>query len=47
MQRSIYMLHLASGCIFYGKSQHPDGAWREDDFGNPRPNYSRAKWAAD
>ena len=46
-QRNIYLLHLGSGCIFYGRSHHPDGAWRESDFGNPQPSYSRSKWAAD
>lgn len=46
-QRNVYLLHLASGCIFYGRSPHADGAWREEDFGNPQPTYSRAKWAAD
>ncbi len=46
-KKNIYLLHIGSGCIFYGDSQHPDGAWRESDFGNPLPVYSRAKWAAD
>ncbi len=46
-QRGIYMLHMGSGCIFYGDSSHPDKAWRENDFGNPLPTYSRSKWAAD
>ena len=32
---------------FYGDSPHPDKAWREDDFCNPLPTYSRTKWAAD
>jgi 3,5-epimerase/4-reductase len=43
----VYLLHLGSGCIFYGDSPHPDHAWRENDFGNPLPVYSRSKWAAD
>ena len=43
----VYFLHMGSGCIFYGASPHEDGAWREDDFGNPRPVYSRSKYAAD
>lgn len=43
----VYLLHIGSGCIFYGRSPHADGAWREDDFGNPLPVYSRSKWAAD
>ncbi|PJA45384.1 hypothetical protein CO174_03615 [Candidatus Uhrbacteria bacterium CG_4_9_14_3_um_filter_50_9] len=46
-EAGIYMLHMGSGCIFYGESPHEDNAWREDDFGNPRPVYSRTKWAAD
>ncbi|MBI4435680.1 sugar nucleotide-binding protein [Candidatus Uhrbacteria bacterium] len=46
-QAGVYMLHMGSGCIFYGDSPHSDKAWREDDFGNPKPVYSRSKWAAD
>lgn len=46
-QVGVYMLHMGSGCIFYGDSPHPDKAWRENDFGNPTPVYSRSKWAAD
>jgi 3,5-epimerase/4-reductase len=43
----VYLLHMGSGCIFYGDSPHTDRAWREDDFGNPLPTYSRSKYAAD
>ncbi|PIZ94012.1 MAG: hypothetical protein COX82_01510 [Candidatus Magasanikbacteria bacterium CG_4_10_14_0_2_um_filter_41_10] len=46
-ERGVYLLHIGSGCIFYGDSHHVDKKWREDDFGNPVPVYSRAKWAAD
>ncbi len=46
-EANVYLLHMGSGCIFYGDSPHPDKAWREDDFGNPSAVYSRAKWAAD
>lgn len=46
-EAGVYLLHMASGCIFYGDSPHPDKAWRENDFGNPNVVYSRAKWAAD
>src|SRR3989338_896030 len=46
-QAGVYLLHIGSGCIFYGHSHHEDKAWREDDFGNPTPVYSRSKWAAD
>jgi 3,5-epimerase/4-reductase len=41
-----YLLHLGSGCIFYGPSPSPDG-WREDDYANPSSFYSRTKYAAD
>jgi 3,5-epimerase/4-reductase len=42
----VYMLHLGSGCIFYGPSPAP-GGWREDDHANPSALYSRTKYAAD
>lgn len=45
-ERGLHLLHLASGCIFYGPSPDPRG-WREDDFANPESVYSRAKYAAD
>lgn len=43
---STYLLHLGSGCIFYGDSPSP-GGWLEDDFANPTSFYSRTKYAAD
>lgn len=46
-EAGVYFLHIGSGCIFYGDAPHPDKMWREDDFGNPLPTYSRSKWAAD
>ncbi|MBI5222757.1 MAG: sugar nucleotide-binding protein [Candidatus Magasanikbacteria bacterium] len=47
-ERGVYLLHIGSGCIFYGDSPHPDKKWREDDLGNPKEvTYSRTKWAAD
>lgn len=47
-EKNIYLLHIGSGCIFYGDSPHPDKKWREGDMGNPVDvTYSRAKWAAD
>jgi 3,5-epimerase/4-reductase len=42
----VYLLHVGSGCIFYGPSPDPKG-WKEDDFGNPSATYSRSKYAAD
>lgn len=47
-EAGIYLLHMGSGCIFYGDSAHPDKKWRESDMGNPTEvTYSRTKWAAD
>lgn len=47
-ERGEYLLHIGSGCIFYGDSPHPDKKWRESDLGNPKEvTYSRTKWAAD
>lgn len=45
-EQDVHLVHLASGCIFYGPSPAP-GGWREDDFANPIPVYSRSKYAAD
>jgi dTDP-4-dehydrorhamnose reductase len=46
-EKNVYLLHIGSGCIFYGDSSHEDKKWRENDFGNPIPVYSRTKWATD
>lgn len=47
-EKNIYLLHIGSGCIFYGDSPHPDKKWREGDMGNPTEvTYSRTKWATD
>ncbi|PLX26073.1 hypothetical protein C0580_00570 [Candidatus Parcubacteria bacterium] len=44
--KNIYLLHMGTGCIFYGPK--PDGTpWDEDDFANPSAVYTRAKYAAD
>lgn len=45
-ERGIYLLHVGSGCIFYGESPDPKG-WKEDDFANPIAFYSKTKYAAD
>jgi 3,5-epimerase/4-reductase len=45
-QKQSYLLHVGSGCIFYGPSPDPAG-WRENDFANPTSTYSRSKYAAD
>jgi len=43
----VYLLHLATGCIFYGDSPHADGIWNEYDYANPVAVYSKGKYAAD
>lgn len=45
-EKDIYLLHIGSGCIFYGDSPDPKG-WKEDDFANPVAFYSKCKYAAD
>ncbi|MFA5048070.1 MAG: sugar nucleotide-binding protein [Patescibacteria group bacterium] len=45
-EKNVYLLHIGSGCIFYGES--PDSlGWREDDFANPAVVYTKSKYAAD
>lgn len=44
--KDVYMLHMATGCVFYGESPH-GGPWTENDYGNPVAVYSKAKFAAD
>ncbi|MDD2757777.1 MAG: sugar nucleotide-binding protein [Patescibacteria group bacterium] len=45
-QRGVYLLHMGTGCIFYGAA--PDGsAWKETDYANPVAVYTRTKYAAD
>lgn len=45
-QKNIYLLHIGSGCVFYGDSPDPKG-WKEYDFANPISYYSKCKYAAD
>jgi dTDP-4-dehydrorhamnose reductase len=45
-EQDVHLLHLGSGCIFYGKSPS-SGGWKEDDYANPSAFYSRTKYAAD
>lgn len=44
--KNVYLIHLGSGCIFYGPSPDPKG-WRESDPTFPLAYYSRTKYAAD
>lgn len=45
-EKNLYLLHVSSGCMFYGPSPDPRG-WKEDDFANPSATYSRGKYAAE
>ena len=45
-EKNIYLLHIGSGCVFYGESPDPKG-WTENDFANPQATYSKSKYAAD
>jgi 3,5-epimerase/4-reductase len=42
-----HLVHIGSGCIFYGPCPYRPGGWREDDPANPTAFYSRTKYAAD
>lgn len=44
--RGIRLLHVGSGCIFFGQSPQPNG-WRETDFANPKSFYSKTKYSCD
>ncbi len=45
-EKNIHMVHLGTGCVFYGESPDPAG-WKESDHANPQAVYSRTKYAAD
>lgn len=45
--KGIYMLHMGTGCIFYGASSPSGGPWTEEDYANPVAVYTRCKYAAD
>lgn len=45
-QKNVYLLHMGTGCIFYGSSPH-GGPWTEEDYANPIAVYTRSKYAAD
>jgi len=44
--KTTYLLHMGTGCIFYGDSPE-DGGWKENDFANPSAVYTRSKYATD
>lgn len=45
-EKGVYMLHLGTGCVFYGPSPS-EGGWKEDDFANPEAIYTRTKYATE
>lgn len=45
-KHEVYLLHIGTGCIFYGYSKNKKG-WAEDDFANPSAVYTKCKYAAD
>ncbi|MFH1292407.1 MAG: sugar nucleotide-binding protein [bacterium] len=45
-QKNTYLLHMGTGCIFYGQSPDPRG-WKENDHANPSAVYTRSKYSAD
>lgn len=45
-KHKVYLLHMGTGCIYYGYSKDPNG-WTEDDFANPLAVYTKCKYAAD
>ncbi len=51
-KRSIHLIHIGSGCIFFGDSPNKkwfdiDPGWKETDFANPKSFYSKTKYACD
>jgi len=45
-RRGIHLIHIASGCIFFGNGPH-GRPWLEYDPANPCTVYTRSKYAAD
>jgi len=42
-----YLLHLASGCVYYGRCPFREDGWHEEDAANPLAFYTRSKYSAD
>ena len=45
-KKGVYLLHIGTGCVYYGYSSDPKG-WKEEDPANPSAVYTRSKYAAD
>jgi len=50
-KHNIRIIHISSGCIFYGSSPNisngADLGWKEEDFANPKSFYSKTKYSCD
>lgn len=58
-QKSIHLIQIGSGCIFFGPSPHStlvkngletstiEPGWKETDYANPQSFYSKSKYACD
>ncbi len=46
-EANAYLLHIGSGCVYYGRCPFREDGWQEDDPGNPHAFYTRSKYAAD
>lgn len=53
-KKSIHLIQIGSGCIYFGSSPYKghtyeakDPGWKEDDFANPKSYYSKSKYACD
>ncbi len=44
--KGVYLLHMGTGCIYYGYSSDPNG-WKEGEPANPSAVYTKTKYAAD
>lgn len=56
-KRSIHLIHIGSGCLYYSKSPYAfydseeekftEPGWKESDYANPLSYYSKSKYATD
>lgn len=42
-----YLLHIGSGCVYYGRCPFRESGWQEEDAANPHAFYTRSKYSAD
>ncbi|MDQ5919900.1 MAG: RmlD sub bind protein [Patescibacteria group bacterium] len=47
-EKQVYLLHLGTGCVFYGQhNPETDAPWSEDSHANPEAFYTRTKYATE